>query len=363
MTTMYLNSKTVFCKDGFQKLYLALELLFDSKKTYQSAFIIADKFLASNEEFHDLVTKLKNSSVLYYDINTEPTTEYLDSLKLSVLQNSPHVGVVVGIGGGSVLDTAKALSNLLGNPGKAADYQGWDLLPKPGIYKIGVPTLFGTGSETSRTCVLLNKTRNLKLGMNSQFSLFDELIIDSSLSLNCPDNVWALTAMDGFFHALEILEGITRIDIADEFASTSKRLIQEGLMMPINNKASAAEKIALGSYFGGMALANGTVGLVHPFSAALSVVFGISHGLANCMAMSELKHYYPSAEKFFETVSIRYNLVDMYYKAPSLSDEILDRLIKSTFVHTKPIENHLGKNWEILLTPNIARDIFKKILN
>ena len=102
---------------------------------------------------------------------------------------------VIAIGGGSTLDTVKAVSNLLNNPGVAEDYQGWDLVKNPGIYKIGVPTISGTGAEASRTCVMTNYKKNLKLGMNSEFTIYDQLILDSDLSKTVPRDQYFYTAM------------------------------------------------------------------------------------------------------------------------------------------------------------------------
>ena len=85
----------------------------------------------------------------------------------------------MGVGGGATLDTAKAAANLLTNGGKAEEYQGWDLVKKPGVYKIALPTLSGTGAEATRTCVMTNKRTGLKLGMNSDYTVYDQVIFRS----------------------------------------------------------------------------------------------------------------------------------------------------------------------------------------
>src|SRR5205823_2970765 len=124
-------------------------------------------------------------SLIYIDTTDEPTTDGVDAL-VARLRGGPAVKAVVGVGGGSILDTAKAVSNLLGNEGNAADYQGWDLVPQPGVFKIGVPTLSGTGAEASRTCVMMNQAKNLKLGMNSDHTVFDRLVLDPDLTASVP---------------------------------------------------------------------------------------------------------------------------------------------------------------------------------
>ena len=124
----------------------------------------------------------ENDTVLYIDTSDEPTTEQIDTITAQLRADAPPQ-VVVGIGGGSTMDVAKAVSNLLTNGGNAADYQGWDLVKRPGVFKVGVPTISGTGAEASRTCVMMNHAKNLKLGMNSDYTvIFDRLILDPELT-------------------------------------------------------------------------------------------------------------------------------------------------------------------------------------
>ena len=102
----------------------------------------------------------------------EPTTEFIDVLTEEVVSNCGREAcAIVGIGGGTTLDIAKAVSNLLTNGGSAEDYQGWDLVKVPGIFKVGIPTLSGTGAEATRTCIMTNQDTGLKLGMNSDHTL------------------------------------------------------------------------------------------------------------------------------------------------------------------------------------------------
>lgn len=123
---------------------------------------------------HELIGRLpmeKGDQLHFVDSSSEPEVTRIDAFKEAVsAADSRTPCCVVGIGGGNALDTAKAVANLLTNPGKAEDYQGWELVKNPAVYKIGIPTLSGTGSECSRTCVLTNIPKNLKLGMNSDYT-------------------------------------------------------------------------------------------------------------------------------------------------------------------------------------------------
>jgi 3-deoxy-alpha-D-manno-octulosonate 8-oxidase len=116
------------------------------------------------------------------DTTNEPTTNGIDDLVLELGKHGfGKPAAIVALGGGATLDTAKAISTLLTNGGKAADYQGWDLVKVPAVPKIGIPTVSGTGAEATRTCVLTNSQRGIKLGINSDYSVFDHVIMDPDL--------------------------------------------------------------------------------------------------------------------------------------------------------------------------------------
>ena len=105
--------------------------------------------------------------VVYVDTTNEPTTDSIDGYtdKVKAFLNGAAPCALLAFGGGCVLDTCKCVGNRLNNPGKAENYQGWELVKNPAPYKIAVPTLSGTGSETSRTGIICNEEKNIKLGM------------------------------------------------------------------------------------------------------------------------------------------------------------------------------------------------------
>jgi 3-deoxy-alpha-D-manno-octulosonate 8-oxidase len=125
-----------------------------------------------------------NDKIIYADVTYEPKTTYVDKLAQQLKDEFGTVSGVIGIGGGSTMDLAKAVSLMMNNPGSSADYQGWDLVKNPGVYKAGIPTLSGTGAEVSRTTVLTGPTK--KLGMNSDFTPFDQIVLDPELTALMP---------------------------------------------------------------------------------------------------------------------------------------------------------------------------------
>ena len=155
----------------------------------------------------------------FVDTTNEPTTEGIDQLVAQVREKCEQIPcALVGVGGGATLDTAKAVANLLTNGGKAEDYQGWDLVKKPGVYKIALPTLSGTGAEATRTCVMTNKRTGLKLGMNSDYTVYDQVIFDPDLTATVPRDQYFWTGMDAYIHCIESLSGHYRNAIGDAFS-------------------------------------------------------------------------------------------------------------------------------------------------
>lgn len=350
----YFIGTGTFSKMGF---------LLDEKRKLKEdyAVIFVDHFFKYND-----VIKLdinKQDLVYYYNSDEEPTTDVIDGYKADIVQRKGQIKpvAIVGIGGGSTLDTAKAISNLLNNLGKAEDYQGWDLVSNPGIYKIGIPTISGTGAESSRTCVMTNYKKNLKLGMNSEYTIFDQLILDPELSRTVPKDQYFYTAMDTYIHCIESLNGSHRHAMADSYSNEALYLIDEIFSSEDMVSDENREKLMVASYLGGASLANSFVGVIHPFSAGLSIVFGTHHCLANCIIMNVMDEFYPK-----ETEQFREYVNKQGVKIPggltkNLDDEDFKKLYDSTVIHEKPLTNALGEEFKMILTPEKVRSIFELV--
>jgi len=304
----------------------------------------------------------ENDITIFIATKEEPTTSYIDS-KVVELQNQGITCpmVIVGIGGGITMDIAKAVSNLLTNGGKAEDYQGWDLVEKPGIYKIAIPTLSGTGAEATRTCVMTNKTTGLKLGMNSDYTVFDQIIMDPNLTKTVPKKQYFYTGMDAYIHCFEALNGSYRNAIGDAYSEQTITLCREVFNSDNIMSDDNRSKLMVASYLGGCAIATSYVGIVHPFSAGLSVVLGIHHCIANCIVMRAMEEFYPN--EFYEF----WKMVDQQsIEIPegickNLGDEQYDKLYTSTIIHEKPLKNALGQEFKKILTKEKVRKIFSKM--
>jgi len=313
----------------------------------------------------DLVKKLpslQQDEIRFIDTTDEPKTPVMNRIA-DEFRRFPEgqIVAVVGIGGGATMDTAKAISNLLTNEGPAEQYQGWDLVKKPGIHKIGVPTLSGTGAESSRTCVMTNPVNGLKLGMNSDHTIYDQLLLDPDLTVTVPRNQYFYTGLDTYIHCIESLSGRNRHMLADAFSHEANRLSRKVFLESDMQEEANREALMAASYLGGCAIANSFVGVIHPFSAGLSVVLGLHHGIANCIAMLGMEEFYPREYTEFMTMVERQNVDIPRGVCKDLSDEQFDALYQSTVIHEKPLSNALGNDFKSILTPQKVKQIFLKM--
>jgi 3-deoxy-alpha-D-manno-octulosonate 8-oxidase len=335
-----------------------LEKVLRDKRGYKIYFI--DEYFKNKEISSKLPIK-NEDKVIFVETKDEPKTDKIDLIKEHIIkEKKDKPDAIIGIGGGSTLDTAKAIANLLTNPGKAEDYQGWDLVKNPAIYKIGIPTISGTGAEASRTCVMTNVKTGLKLGMNSDYTIYDQLILDPNLTKTVPKNQYFYTGMDTYIHSFESLNGRYRNAIGDAFAKQAIELCREVFLSENMMSNENREKLMVASYLGGCAIANSFVGVVHPFSAGLSVVFGTHHCVGNCITMWAMEEFYPNEYKeFFEMANKQGIEIP---KIPKIeNEEIYKKLYDATIIHEKPLSNALGDDFKEILTYEKVKEIFKRM--
>lgn len=329
-------------------------------KVNSKVIFFLDIYFKKNKINNNSIGYESGDELIFVPTKDEPSTDFIDELiKMLLKKDLANPVAIVGIGGGITLDVAKAVSNLLTNKGKAENYQGWDLLKKPGIYKIAVPTISGTGAEATRTCVLTNPRTGVKLGMNSDFTVYDQLILDPNLTKTVPRRQFFYTGMDAYIHCIESLNGYYRNEIGDSYSNQTINLCREVFnshdMMSDENRS----KIMVASYLGGCAIATSYVGVVHPFSAGLSVVLGIHHCLANCISMRVMKEFYPDEYEDFWRMAEMQNIEIPKGVCSNLTQDQYEKLYQSTIVHEKPLSNALGDSFKDILTRAKVIELFK----
>ena len=201
--------------------------------------------------------------------------------------------LVIGMGGGSAMDTAKAAAALITNKGKAEAYVGLDKVKIPSAPTVMIPTTAGTGAEVTFTAVFTHRTTSVKGGINSPYLFPNAALLDPELTLSVPPLVTAFTGMDALTHAIESVTGRSSTVFTESLSLTSIRLISESLRQAVyhGNDVEAREKMLLGSLFGGMALADAGVGAAHALAYPLGGHYRIPHGLANAVLIPHVMEF------------------------------------------------------------------------
>lgn len=229
--------------------------------------------------------------VLYDKVDPEPGLKLAD--QGAEIAKANTCDCVIGAGGGSAMDVAKAISILLTNSGKAVDYIGLGKITQPGVPKIMVPTSAGTGAEVTFTAVFINEETGSKAGMNGDPLYPEAAVLDPALTVSLPPHVTAATGIDAMTHALEAYTSVQAHKISEMYSLEAIDLITANIRDAYadGRNVEARSNMLLASLLGGKALATAGVGLVHAMAYPLGGMFGISHGLANAVLLPYVTEY------------------------------------------------------------------------
>ncbi len=328
--------KVVFGNGSFQQLPEHIREL-QAKRP----LIVLDKQLAATGMKEQVVELLKKSGMecqIFDKVDPEPKISLADEgAKLAL---KAKCDIIVGIGGGSAMDVAKAMAVLATNKGKAVDYLGLNKVPGPGLPKIMIPTTAGTGSEVTFTSVFVRPDLKKKEGMNSPFLYPDLALLDPLLTVSLPPGPTASTGIDALCHAIESYTSINASPMSELLSLEAIALIAENLRTAVHDGSNivAREKMLLGSLYAGLGLANAGVTAVHSLSYPLGGKYGIPHGLANTVLLPHVMSYNISGaqEKFVDIAEAMGEMVDglPLREAAYLAVEAVNSLVEDCGVQT-----------------------------
>lgn len=346
--------KVMFGRGCFTQLD---DVLKENRVTENSyiVFVLDDVF--KGKELEGRIPLRDNDFLLHVNVDDEPKTSYIDELVERIKKYAPILpDGVVGIGGGSTMDIAKAVSLLLTNPGSAVDYQGWDLIKNPAVYHVGIPTLSGTGAEVSRTTVLTGPVK--KLGINSDYTLFDQMVLDPELIADAPRDQWFYTGMDCYIHDVESMHGTYINEFSKAYGEKSIELCRDVFL---GDHPDRDDKLMMASLFGGMSIAYSQVGACHALSYGLSFVLGTHHGIGCCITFDYLDDIYPEGVEEFRTMMQRHKITLPRQLTKSLDNESFETMVKVALGLAPLWENCFGPDWENIMTPERTMDLFKRM--
>ena len=218
-----------------------------------------------------------------FGVPGEPTIEMtLEGIQLA---RKKACDVVIGMGGGSVIDAAKAIAALLTNTGDIMDYlevigQGQPLTQASAAC-IAIPTTAGTGAEVTRNSVLASTEHRVKVSLRSPTMLPDLAVIDPELTYSMPPSLTASTGLDALTQILEPFVSLKSNPLTDALCREGLKRVARSLRRAFENGSDtvAREDMAIASLFGGLALANSKLGAVHGFAGTMGAMFLIPHGV------------------------------------------------------------------------------------
>ena len=227
------------------------------------------------------LSRAKLSVDVFSEAEPEPTLPRLNAIAKELGKGS--YDLLVGVGGGSSMDTAKGLSVLLAHGGDGSDYLGVDKVPAPGIPVFALPTTAGTGSEVTRNAVFGDPEKEVKSVIISPYILPRLALVDPTLTYGCPPKVTAASGMDALVHAVECYTCTRANNFSDALALEAMRLIVGNLGTAVKRGSDkeARNHMSEGALLAGIAFGNSGVAMVHALAYPLGSRFHVPHGVAN----------------------------------------------------------------------------------
>ncbi|MGD9123668.1 MAG: iron-containing alcohol dehydrogenase, partial [Desulfarculaceae bacterium] len=268
-----------------------------------NVLIVTDKGVAG-AGLHQVITSSLEKEGLSYSvfdkIEANPSTETVE--KGHALFKEKGCDVVVGIGGGSPIDAAKAIALLTANPLPLAQYEGPDKVPNPVAPIFAVPTTAGTGSEINGSTVLTDRARKYKMSIRSSHLVPELALLDPALLCSLPPIVVAPTGMDALVHAIEAYVSVISSPATDGLAIEAIRLVGQNLraFYASPDSLEAASNMLMASAMACMSFSNARLGVIHAIAHVLGGRYNIAHGVACAVLLPHAMEYslIGAAEKF-----------------------------------------------------------------
>ena len=264
----------------------------------RSPLIVTDKFMVSSGKIRLLSDRLDAAGVRWdvFSETVEDPTDTVIAAGVARLQQGGYDSLIA-LGGGSPIDSAKAMAVLAANGGKMRDYKMPNAIPKTGLPLIAIPTTAGTGSEVTRFTVITDVETDEKMLIAGVACLPAAAIVDYELTLSKPLRLTADTGIDSLTHAIESYVSKRASPYTDALALSAMRLIAANIRTVCTDPGNrpAREAMMLAATQAGMAFSNASVALVHGMSRPIGAHFHVPHGLSNAMLLPAVTAFSASA--------------------------------------------------------------------
>lgn len=272
------------------------------KKMGNKAFIVTGRHVAVSNMMKQLTALLDENGidcVIFDGITGEPTDTMIEN-GVEMLKSS-GCDFIIGIGGGSPLDSAKAIAAMAVNEGSIADYNGKEITGEI-LPLAAIPTTAGTGSEATKFTVITDSEKGIKMLLKGDVLVPKLAIVDSSFTVGAPKSVTSATGLDALTHAVEAYTSRKAFSMTDTLAVSAVKRIMKYLPIAYRepDNSLAREQMSIAALEAGICINNSSVTIVHGMSRPIGALFHVPHGMSNAMLLKECLSFAVSGayEKF-----------------------------------------------------------------
>lgn len=272
------------------------------KKMGNKAFIVTGRHVAVSDMMKQLTALLDENGigcVIFDGITGEPTDTMIEN-GVEMLKSS-GCDFIIGIGGGSPLDSAKAIAAMAVNEGSIADYNGKEITGEI-LPLAAIPTTAGTGSEATKFTVITDSEKGIKMLLKGDVLVPKLAIVDSSFTVGTPKSVTSATGLDALTHAVEAYTSRKAFSMTDTLAVSAVKRIMKYLPIAYKepDNSLAREQMSIAAFEAGICINNSSVTIVHGMSRPIGALFHVPHGMSNAMLLKECLSFAVSGayEKF-----------------------------------------------------------------
>jgi alcohol dehydrogenase len=277
------RTRVVFGAGAIERLgELAREL------NFRRTLLVADHGLLASGHVDEAVRPLEKAGVeviRFHDFEVNPDSRMVENGTAFVAPL--NIDSIIGLGGGSSMDCAKAINFLLTNGGRISDYRGYGKATQPMLPMIAIPTTAGTGSEGQSYALISDEETHAKMACGDPKAAFRIALLDPALTVSQPRSITATSGFDAIAHAVETFVTTKRNPVSELFSREAWRLLEPNyervLSQPDNLEARGA--MQLGAYYAGVAIENSMLGAAHACANPLTARYGTAHGAAIAMLL------------------------------------------------------------------------------
>jgi alcohol dehydrogenase len=269
------------------------------KRGFKRGLIVTDSFLFENgagDKVGSYLLKAGLEYAIYYLVQPNPAVDVVNECLEAA--KALEIDLLVAVGGGSAIDTAKAVSIVMTNGGRIEEYEGVNRSPKPGLPIVAVNTTAGTGSEVTSFYIVTNPDKHLKMCMVDPNCMVSIAINDTDFMMSMPKGLTASTGMDAMTHAIEAAVSKRANPFTDKDALWAMKVIGRYLPEAVRDggNETAREMMAYAQYSAGMAFSNAGLGMVHAMAHSLGGRYNLPHGICNAVLLPFVMEFNGSYE-------------------------------------------------------------------